>query len=447
MLIDFTVSNWKSFSQETSFNLIASRERQYGDTLSSIDGFRSLKVVPAAAMYGGNASGKTCFFEALAFLKRFVVEGFGVGETIPVEPFRLDEDQRIEPTLFDITFLVRGKVYRLEVVVRRDGVISEELSILKDKSATIQVYSRQNGYIEFNDSFFSTPERTQFVADGTLENRLFLTNAVMQNIAELSDPYHWFRDCLTLVGIASRLESFDLYYTDRNFVQYASERLAEFDTGIEEVVGEEVDINSLPLPPVIIQQIQSQVSAAENTTAMITTEIPGDYAAEVYLLSFDGGSTRAQRLRTRHRDASGKLVTFSLQMESSGSRRLLNLMPMLFDLFGGVPGSERVYVVDELDRSFHSMLTAKLVELFLETTGRNSRRQLLFTTHDLLLMNQKLLRRDEMFISERDGQGRSEIIRMNEFEGLRFDKDLLRSYLDGRFGGVPMFASSAFIGE
>ena len=120
---------------------------------------------------------------------------------------------------------------------------------------------------------------------------------------------------------------------------------------------------------------------------------------------------------------------------------------MLFDLFGAGEGSERVYVVDEIDRCLHSMLTTKVIQDFLDTAGRNSRRQLLFTTHDLLLMDQSLMRRDEMFITERGENGASELICLNDFDGLRFDKDLLRSYLDGRFGGVPMFESFAMRGE
>lgn len=98
-------------------------------------------------------------------------------------------------------------------------------------------------------------------------------------------------------------------------------------------------------------------------------------------------------------------------------------------------------MVDELDRCLHSMLTSKLVEGFLGTCGPESRRQLLFTTQDLLLMDQSVLRRDEMFVAERDAGGRSSLVRLDEYEGLRPDLDLLKSYLEGRFGDVPMLRS------
>lgn len=448
MLLNFTVSNWKSFAEDATMQLVASRERQHKETLSAIDGFRSLKVCPVASVYGGNASGKTSYFEALVFLKEFVVNGASVGQTIQVEPYRLDRASYLGETTFDITFLAEKKVYRLEIALRQDRVLSEELSILGDSGRTKLIYSRCDNNIEFDGTFFLAPDRVRFVADGTLENRLFLTNAVMQNVGELGAPYNWFRDSLKTIGVGSRFDNLSMFYTDRHFLQFASKRMAELDTGIEEIVGEQVDVGSLPVPPAALQQLQMMNPLdGQEVSAVFTLELPGDYAAEMYFISLQDGEIKAQRLRTRHRGSDGSLVTFALQMESSGTRRLLDLMPMLFELFGGKKESSSVFVVDELDRCFHSMLTSRIIDLFLRTTGPDSRRQLLFTTHDLLLMNQDLLRRDEMFIAQREEPGSSELIRMNEFEGLRYDKDLLRSYLDGRFGGVPMFSSSFVEGE
>ncbi len=449
MILNFTVANWKSFADDATMQLVASRERQHRETLSAVDGFRSLKVCPVASVYGGNASGKTSFFEALDFFKQFVVNGAPVGQTIQVEPYRLENARFMGATSFDITFLAEKTVYRLEVSLRQDRVLSEELTILRDSGWAKTIYSRRDpDGVDFDHSYFSAPDRVRFVADGTLENRLFLTNAVMQNVRELEEPYNWFKDSLKTIGVASRFDNLSMFYTDPGFLEFASKRMKELDTGIEEIVGEQVDVASLPVPPIALQQIQAMAPMGDQeTSAVFTLEMPGDYAAEMYFVTFRNGDVGAQRLRTRHRGANGGLVTFSLQMESSGTRRLLNLMPMLFELFGGNKRSSSVYVVDELDRCFHSMLTSRIVELFLETAGRESRRQLLFTTHDLLLMNQDLLRRDEMYIAQREVFGSSELIRMNEFEGLRFDKDLLRSYLDGRFGGVPMFSASCLGGE
>lgn len=442
MLIDLTIRNWKSYRDEATFSLLSSRERKFGASLSSVKGFRSLKILPLGSIYGGNASGKTGLFQALSFIQNYVVAGVNVGDPIPVDPFRLYDGASNQNVGFDITFLSKEMIYRLEFEVDGCCVHHERLSILRDRADDIELYDRHGQHFDIADARFAAPDRVRFVCDGTRSNQLFLTNAALQNIAEMADAFHWFRDVLTMVGVSSAANLWAAYATRRDFLDFASDTLAKLDTGIHDVIGEDVDPAMLNLPPFVLNSWQAQISSNSDAdfAMVVTTEQPGDYTSDMYFVTAQDNKLQAKRIKTQHRTANGSLVPFTLQMESSGSRRLINLMPMLFTLLGGFKGVDKVYVVDELDRCFHSMLTKKLLEEFARTCGPDSRRQLLFTTHDLLLMDQDVMRRDEMFITERDGDGCSRLIRLDEYAGLRADKDLLRSYLDGRFGGVPMFA-------
>lgn len=442
MLIDLTIRNWKSYRDEATFSLLSSRERIFGASLSSVKGFRSLKILPLGSIYGGNASGKTGLFQALSFIQKYVVAGANVGDSIPVDPFRLYDGISNQNVGFDITFFSNERIYRLEFEVDGCCVHQERLSILRDRSDDIVLYDRHGQHFDIADTYFEAPDRVRFVCDGTRSNQLFLTNAALQNIAEVADAFYWFRDVLTMVGVSSAANLWAAYATRRDFLDFASNTLAKLDTGIHDVIGEDVDPAMLNLPPFVLNGWQAQASSNPDAdfAMVVTTEQPGDYTSDMYFVTAQDNKLQAKRIKTRHRTANGSLVPFTLQMESSGSRRLINLMPMLFTLIGGFKGVDKVYVVDELDRCFHSMLTKKLLEEFARTCGPDSRRQLLFTTHDLLLMDQDVMRRDEMFITERDGDGCSRLIRLDEYAGLRADKDLLRSYLDGRFGGVPMFA-------
>jgi AAA15 family ATPase/GTPase len=124
-----------------------------------------------------------------------------------------------------------------------------------------------------------------------------------------------------------------------------------------------------------------------------------------------------------------------MEYESDGSRRMIDLLPVFLDLC--MPNSKKVYVIDELDRSLHTLLTRNLLEGYLSSCSPESRSQLLFTTHDVLLMDQDLVRRDEMWITERTQSGTSTITSFSEFKDVRYDKDLRKSYLQGRLGGVP----------
>ena len=155
------------------------------------------------------------------------------------------------------------------------------------------------------------------------------------------------------------------------------------------------------------------------------------------MVSIEDGELVARRLTTIHQGRDGQEIQFEMSQESDGSLRVIDLLPAFMDLADA--RTDRVYVIDEIDRSLHSLLVRQLLELFLESCSASTRSQLLFTTHDLLTMDQDLLRRDEMWVMERNLYGESALISFNEYKGIRSDKDIRKSYLQGRLGGVPHF--------
>lgn len=131
MLLSFTIANWMSYRDEATLNLVGTLERQHSDTLAKLPGFRSRKALPMASVYGGDASGKTCLFKALACLKSMVVAGSDIDSVVPVEAFLLERGSALKPTTFDIAFLASETIYRLVVGAAADGVMYESLSIVK----------------------------------------------------------------------------------------------------------------------------------------------------------------------------------------------------------------------------------------------------------------------------------------------------------------------------
>ena len=141
-----------------------------------------------------------------------------------------------------------------------------------------------------------------------------------------------------------------------------------------------------------------------------------------------------------HENENGEEIQFDIGKESDGTMRLLELLPafLLCEMPSRVKSkSYMVVFIDELDRSLHYLLLRRLLERMLSSCNADSRSQLIFTTHDLLLMDQELLRRDEMLFVERDDFGVSSVIPLNEYKGVRLDKDIRKSYIQGRFGGIP----------
>lgn len=445
MLLSFSVENWMSYQNEAVLSLVASRERQHGETLFKIPGFRSKKALPLAAVYGGNASGKTALFKALQALRNMVTSDCGVDGTLPATPFELDEDSAATPTSFDLTFVAGSRVYRLIVEASVLQVHYECLQILAEHSEQT-VYERDEARADtysFNTEYFGDLTHTMYAARSTRSNQLFLQSAVAQNVKELEEPYRWFSNTLELVGVQSQSWSFARAAgAADDFLTFAGKTLARLDTGIVGILGEEVGQGIIPTDA----QLKKAIAGLDDDHAIniVMHEAPGDYRFELINVRKINGAVVARRLRTEHVGPDGKRRLFTLSMESSGTQRLLGLLPMLYDF---AQGNGKVYVVDELDRCLHTMLTKQLIEDFASSCNAGTCKQLLFTTHDLLLMDQRLMRRDEMYIAQRNAVGQSELIGLDEFKDIRYDKDLIRSYLDGRFGGVPMFEKGEACGS
>jgi hypothetical protein len=152
----------------------------------------------------------------------------------------------------------------------------------------------------------------------------------------------------------------------------------------------------------------------------------------------EGSAITCHKLKSEHRRSDGKTVDFELAVESDGTRRLLDLAPALQDAWK----RDRVFVIDELDRSLHSHLSRLFIENVIGgITKKDARGQFIMTTHDTNLLDRKLLRRDEIWFMEKDGAGASHLTCLAEYkisEGLNYEN----GYLNGRFGAIPFLGNA-----
>ena len=205
--------------------------------------------------------------------------------------------------------------------------------------------------------------------------------------------------------------------------------LADFDTGIKHIVRKPVSVDALPIPPAVVKAVVETLKEGQ------TARVEGENRTWPYLLTRKDGAVTAEKLVACHASHDGREVEFELEHESDGTKRILDLLPAFVDL-ANVSG-DHVYVIDEIDRCLHTYAARRLVKTFLDCCTNETRGQLLATTHDVGLMSQSLLRRDEMWLAERNGDEVSEISAVSDFSEARKDTDLRRSYLTGRMGGLP----------
>lgn len=431
MIIRFSVENWRSFRDQATFSMLASRERQHGARVPKLGKYQT-RVLPIAAIYGGNASGKTNFFKALHFAKTLVVRGTRLDSLIPVETFLLDDKGANHPSRFAFELLVDETIYDFSFAVTRKAVLEERLVVITSTSEKI-LYERRDGEINFdaslaNDSFL------QFAFRGTRDNQLFLTNSVSQKVDHFRPVYDWFEDTLELVAPDSRFEPFDQFLNEGHPLYSAmNEMLQQLDTGIAHLGSEEVPVENIPLPDPLKTMLQEEV---EEGMTVRSAEIP-------FLVTRKNGELIAKKVVSFHPKSDGTEAKFEIFQESDGSQRVINLLPTFLELSDQT--SPKVFVIDEIDRSLHTLLIRQLLEAYLASCSTKTRTQLLLTTHDVMLMDQQLLRRDEMWVAERDNSGASSLFSFSEYKDVRYDKDLRKSYLQGRLGGIPRILSGGVL--
>lgn len=443
MLIQFTASNFLSIDAPVVFSMEASKESQHVERVAESDGV-AMRTLQAAAIWGGNASGKSNLCRVLDFAQFLVVKGTRPDAPTGRIPFRLRDGATLEPSRFEFRILVevdgREKLFDYAFAVTSNEVVEE--SLVELKSASQRVYFDRKAKTATSDAHFTldwwerkvVPDEdrlfARFVAKGTKRNQLFLHEAMDRNLMLLAPIYRWFRDQLVVLEQHDEFHSLKIQESNRQELRdYTVDLLKKADTGIMAMEALEVPLSSVGFSQEMHDDLLATIKEDEGGILFRSPR------GERFSVFRKEGELMASRLVTYRKSREGKKVPFETRDESDGTRRLFDLAPVLHDL--DAPGCRRVYVVDELDRSMHTQLTEALLGHYCSTRSKNTRTQFIFTTHDVLLIDQRLLRRDEMWFIERGEHGETLLESLADYKDVRNDKDVRKAYLEGRFSGLP----------
>lgn len=424
MLISFEVKNFLSFKDKVRFSMEKTPEKQKKERLPYIEEY-DINLLPVVSIYGGNASGKSNLIKSLRFAQSLIVRGTQIDELIPVEPFLLDDNALQSPSEFSFVILIKNKIYEYGFKVSKSRIEEEYLiEILKTTEA--EVFRRDNKNSVNLTGKLPDRDRLKVIAEGTRNTQLFLTNTVTQNHPLFRDIYYWFRNQLVIIDPHAKYQAYNEFTAENApMKELVNRALNGLDTGITKLGEENIPVEAVQIPPELKDQIER--------LPIINIELPNGERYIIYNLPNE--SIRAAKIVSFHSDGKGREKKFDFVKESDGTRRVIDLLPAFIE--SSQKNYGRVFVIDELDRSLHSTLVKRLLQAYLSSCGTKSRSQIIFTTHDLMLMDQNLLRRDEMWIMERDSNESSRLYSISDYKDVRKDKDLRRSYLQGRFGGVP----------
>ncbi len=409
MLIEFKVANFRSIREMQSLSLVADNiDKDMTSALLDrpLPGLSGLKYLKGAAIYGANASGKSNLIEAINFLAEFVKKSatkLEPGDSTGTEPFKLNHASLLNASEFEITFVTQEIRFVFGVVLTPQRVLEEYL-VAYPKGSPQKWYHRTFNESE-NSYTWATPS-TRFkddksLRDKTRENNLFLSVGPQWNHPQLSIAFDWFKSSLKVLHLNAdnRVNSHftaQLIKNNPAYYQLVLHLLRNADIGVVDANIKEISTDNVSqnVSPSLVQKLEIKLlHKAEGVESMS--------------LNFD-------------------------TEESAGTQRFFSLIgPWLEILSNGY-----TVFVDELETSLHPILVRELLKLLFNSTTNPKGAQVIFSTHNTVLLDSSLLRRDQVWFTEKTPEGATHLYPLTAYQP-RKDEALAKGYLAGRYGAIP----------
>lgn len=408
MLIEFSVTNFLSFKDKNTFTMIASSDNTLKDNYVEINNEKILKMT---AMYGANASGKTNLFKILVIVSSMIKHSnfFAPNVMLPIIPFKLDKETINKPSEFEIKFLVDGIRYLYGFKADRKNVYEEYLTYYPN-GRPVKIFTREN---VDNYSFNSSDEKfLNDLKEKNTSNKFFVSTATNWNYEKTKPAFDFLTEKLGVVMSHEQINnySYNMYYNDKNktLENFALNFLEKADFNIKgyKIIEEKMTEDKLSAIPDIVKP-------------------------------FIPINTPMYKVNTKH-IVNGDEYEFDISEESLGTQVIFSYIPVLKDVLD----NGKVLIIDEFDKSLHPFIVKYIVEIFNDLEINKKGAQLIFNTHDTNLLDLELLRRDQIWFTEKNSEdGSTTIYPLDDFS-VRKTENVEKGYLLGRYGAIPFLENN-----
>lgn len=432
MLLQFTIKNFKAFKEKATLSLVASNyDKNTRETENVFEDSKfNLRLLKSAVVYGANASGKSKLFDALLFMKRFVVTSSREsqkGDYIEVDPFRLDEESEKMPTEFEVVFTHNEVLYRYGFEANKEQIVSEWL-YYRPKTKEIELFYRDSEGISTHERNFS--KGNMVIKEGLVrDNALLVSVAAQFNDATCIAVIDWFKSLKTISGLhESSYKGYTMNRTkDPIHKLQILELLKAADLGIHDIQLQKLEIENLPkgMPEELKAKIIKEIN--EEKKELVSDILTTHKKYNSFKKAFD-------------------TVNFSLdEDESSGTKKFFALTGPILDVLE----NGHTLVVDELDSKLHPNLVSKIVSLFNSKELNQRNAQLIFNTHNTNLLKDDIFRRDQIWFTEKNKYGAAKLYSLADFKSdiVRKMEPFEENYIRGKYGAIPFLNSFDYLNE
>lgn len=442
MLVNFRFENYLSFEEMNVFTMTLGKSKLHQNNILKNETINLLKF---AAVYGANASGKSNFISAIGFAQEIILKGIDT-KVLSDMYNKNDKTNKMKYSRFEFEILLNQKIYSygFSIHMAKNKIVDEWLYDITKKEKFI--YTRNENELKINYGYLELDKKNEtrldIYAEDTIQDDtiLFLTslndgkNSINTPNREslFSDLFIWFREVLEVIEPNQATREFGLTYQNRKFLDKLGTYLKDSDTGVTKVLLEKTDerIKGVPIQfeKTLKEKIKSDFESDKKnkkTSALLRTP------ESMYIFRYENSKDEIEVSELKFEHGLNN-IKYSLNEESDGTVRLVELFSVLYNT------KEKVFVIDELDRSLHPLLTYDFVNKFIKGSRDN---QLIISTHEDRLLDLSLLRRDEVWFVSKDEKGNSNMYSLEDYKE-RFDKNIMNAYLDGRYGAIPQIRES-----
>lgn len=394
MLLEFSFANFLSFKEKVTFSMVATslkdKKAESADTTFPAGGEMPVVLSRACAVFGANASGKSNLIKAMSFFKWFTMNSskeVQAGEKIPVNSFALSTSSVAEPSLFEIVIMIGEDTYRYGFETSAEKVHREWLYVKagKKRSKELELFYREKNVYEIHSRFTIGRELTE--KNMVRDNALLLSLAGQFNEPHSGAVMKWLADTIIIFGDsenevwAMALKAMENPTTRKKVVDFS--RYA--DLGIDDIT-----------------------------------------------LSDSGVLTS----HTQYDDEGKEAATVTFSMTDSESEGTVKYFSLAYPILDALENGKRL-IVDEFGAKLHTLLLERIISLFNTQSGNSRNAQLLVTLHDTNVLSSNLLRRDQIWFTQKNGRGESSLYPLSDYR-VRSDASYEKDYLLGKYGATPI---------
>lgn len=391
-----------------------------------------------AAIYGANGAGKSNLLAAIDLLRNAVL--LGTLDSIRQNgslAFRFDKDCLDKPSGLAIEFYENKKVFYYHLEFKDHEVMLEEL-LLSKKTKDVTIFHREGSDIKLNGDMLTKGVNRTFLdaLDRLVRSDMLLLSFFGQyyptEFEVVTEAYSWFVNRLRIVlpdtisgHVPHLLDTFD------SFKRLVNATIPELKTGINSLDVEKIVVSEETAKgnPMLLSAIRE---ARKNPGEPQIVE--GESPTEISNVVFEGGQVWQKTLLSIHTDIAGNTYTAPISIESDGTRRLIEYMPLFF----AITHSDAVYVLDEIERSVHPIMIKSIIHKI--SAMENAAGQIIFTTHESGLLDQDIFRPDEIWFAQKDSEQATKLYPLSDYN-IHRTANIENGYLSGRYGGIPFLSN------